>query len=66
LGALRARTGGRFLVAGEWLKQKPAIPVAGRSAAQVMDAMAKLSKRQWKRVGEIWVLAPKPKRSKKR
>jgi len=29
-----------------------------------MDAMAKLSQRQWVRVGEIWVLAPKPKKKR--
>jgi hypothetical protein len=56
LGALEKQGQAPFLAQGEWLQKPVPFQVQDRSAAEVMEGMAKLEKGKWDRAGPAWVL----------
>ncbi len=58
--SLEAHTKASVIIAGEWIPQGLRVQRGKRSAAEIMEDVAKASRRSWKRVGGIWVLAPRP------
>src|SRR5262249_52605150 len=58
LKQLHERTKAQRLVQGAWLKKPVPVSVRSRTAAQVMDDLARLARGKWTLVGPVWVLAP--------
>jgi hypothetical protein len=59
--ALHEQVKASLVMQGDWLNKPPAFPVAGMTAVQVMDEIARAGSGKWEQIGPIWTLIPNPK-----